>query len=223
MVVYAENLAFAPVVAEAVARTSRLGALRFVEVRALSPRPTWGDLLQPDWGGGCLFDLGVHPIAVALLLAGDDEPIQVEATLSSSADVVVDDHADVRLRFASGLEARLEASWRHPDVVWDLQASSDTGVVRADLLPTVGLEHNGERRPLAPAGADAHVSDLGYVAQMRALDRARAGQPCAVDAAFGRRVLDVVAAAYSSARTGRPEALPFTGPRHRTPHQLWRD
>ena len=226
VVVYAENLAFAPVVAEAVARAGRIGSLRFVEVRALSPRPAWGDFLQPGWGGGCLFDLGVHPVAVALLLAGDDEPIQVEATLSSADDVVVDDHAEVLLRFESGLEARLEASWRHPDVVWDLQASSATGVVRADLLPDVGLEHDGEQCPVAgeatpEAGADAHVSDLGYAGQMRALDRARAGEPCAIDAAFGRRVLDVVAAAYTSARTGRPEVLPFAGRRDRTPQELW--
>jgi hypothetical protein len=43
-----------------------------------------------------------------------------------------------------------------------------------------------------------------------------------VGPAFGRLVLDVVCAAYTSARTGAPEAVPFTGPRDRTPHQLWR-
>jgi hypothetical protein len=36
-------------------------------------------------------------------------------------------------------------------------------------------------------------------------------------------VLDVVCAAYQSARTGEPESLPFTGRRDLTPLQLWRD
>jgi len=45
----------------------------------------------------------------------------------------------------------------------------------------------------------------------------------AMDAAFGRKVLDIVCAAYASAgRGGAPEAVPFTGPRDRTPLQLWR-
>ena len=38
-------------------------------------------------------------------------------------------------------------------------------------------------------------------------------------AAWGQ--LDIVAAAYASASTGDPEAVPFAGPRDRTPHQLW--
>ena len=78
---------------------------------------------------------------------------------------------EVLVRFASGLVARVEASWRHQDVVWDLQASSDTTVVRADLLPTAALECNGEPMPVAgpPTGVDPMVFDLGYVDQMRAL------------------------------------------------------
>lgn len=223
-IVYAENLAFAPIVRAALSLTATMGRLGYLEVRALSPAPTWGDFFEPWWGGGALFDLGAHPVALALLLAGDDEPVEVLASLAAPDSGAVDDHAEVLLRFASGLQARVEASWRHHDVVWDLQASSDTGVVRADLLPTVGLEHDGEPVPLPPPtpGVDAMVHDLGYVEQMRALAEAAAGRPCAIDAAFGRRVLDVLCAAYASAASGAPEALPFAGPRDRTPLELWR-
>lgn len=223
-IVYAENLAFAPVVEAALSLTSALGTLGYLEVRALSPRPTWGDFLEPRWGGGALFDLGAHPVALALLLAGDDSPVEVRASLSTSDGLAVDDQAEVLLRFASGLQARVEASWRHHDVVWDLQASSETGVVRAELLPAIVLEHDGEPVPVptAPTGVEPMVHDLGYVDQLRALAAAAAGSRCGIDAAFGRRVLDVLCAAYASAGSGGPEALPFAGPRDRTPLELWR-
>jgi predicted dehydrogenase len=224
IVVYAENLAFAPVVEQAVAIARGMGPLRFIEVRTLSPRPTWGDFLDPAWGGGTLFDLGCHPVALALLLAGNDEPVEVTALLSASDDLVVDDHAEVLIRFASGLEARVESSWRHHDVVWDLQASSDTGVVRADLMPTTGLEHDGE--PVAvkdpPPGVEPVVVDLGYLGQMLELASAIGGRHSHMDARFGRAVLDVVCGAYSSAGSGGPVPLPFSGSRERTPLELWR-
>lgn len=223
-VLYGENLAFAPVVRAALDHARQLGRLGYVEVRALSPRPTWGELGQPGWGGGALFDLGAHPVAVALLLAGDDPPVSVVASLSAPSDLAVDDHAEVIVTFASGLSARIEASWRHADVVWDLQASSDAGVVRAGILPTVELERDGE--PVAVAGApgpDPHVGGLGYVAQLEALAAmAHTGGPSPLAAAFGRSVLEVVCAAYASAGSGGPVALPFTGPRDRTPLELWR-
>src|SRR3546814_7830930 len=40
---------------------------RSLEVRALQPRPTWGDFMTESWAGGVLFDLGAHPVAIALL------------------------------------------------------------------------------------------------------------------------------------------------------------
>lgn len=224
-VLYGENLAVAPIVAAALREVSSMGPLGYVEVRTLSPRPTWGDFLDPSWGGGVLFDLGVHPVALALLLAGDDEPTEVTALLRSSPDVAVDDHAEVVITFGSGLRARVEASWRHHDVVWDLQASSDTGVVRAAFFPPE-LERDGEPVTVAratPAGVDPHVVDLGYVQQMQDLETlARGGRHRPLGAAFGRAVLDVVCGAYASAGAGGPVALPFAGPRDATPLSLWR-
>lgn len=229
IVLYGENLSFAPVVGQAVALVRGMGRLGFVEVRALSPRPTWGGAGTAAWGRGALFDLGVHPLALLLVLAGDDEPVEVTALLTPGADGAVDDRAEVRVGFASGLQARVEAGWHHQDTLWDLQASSDTGVVRADLLPAIALEHNGEPvtvpAPPVPTGLDPKVAELGYVEQLRALGRAvHAGSlpPGAPGAAFGRRVLDLVCGAYASAGSEGPVPLPFAGPRDRTPLELWR-
>lgn len=226
--VYAENQAFAPVVQRAMSLIAALGRLEYLDIRALSPRPTWGDFLTRGWGGGCLFDLGAHPIALALLAAGDDTPTQVSAQLQSSPDLEVDDHAVVEMEFRSGLRATIEVSWREAGTTWDLQASSATGVVRAELLPTVGLEHNGEPVGVttAPEKVDEFVHDLGYIEQLQEVRRIIAGgsaqtmQP--MNAEFGRRVLEIICAAYTSAsRSGAAEPLPFTGPRTLSPAQFW--
>ena len=225
-VLYAENQAFAPVIVQALGLISELGPLEYLELRTLSPRPTWGDFLEPGWGGGALFDLGAHPIALALLAAGEDEPVGVAATLSSSDDLEVDDWAEVMLEFRSGLTARIEVSWRNTETVWDLQASSATGVVRAELMPEPALEHNGEPVAVAaaPEGSDPRIHNLGYVEQIRWLTRIGAGASNPLDADFGRRVLDVICGAYTSARNNsRAESLPFAGPRDRSPHELWKN
>lgn len=224
-VVYGENLLFSPVVDLALAHVDQLGALTHLSLRALQTPPDWGGFLTPEWGGGVLFDLGVHPLALALAVAGH-HPERVSAHLEAGPGLEVDDLARVELEFPGGLRATVECSWRHPDVEWDLQAASASGVVRLDLQPEVALERDGEPVTLPPTrqGADPRIERLGYVDQLRALAAAVAGTPSACDAVLGRRVLDVVAGAYASAGTGgRPVDLPFTGARDRTPLELWRD
>jgi predicted dehydrogenase len=233
---YGENLAFAPVVLAAVSAVGRIGPITNLEVRSLQERPDWGGFLQAEWGGGALFDLGVHPLAVALLVAGvgadngaDGGPriAAVRGRLDGAADIDVDEYAEVDLLFESGLVARVVASWRSPDAQWDLQVASDTGVVRADLLPHLTLEIDGEPTPLPPVpdGTDLpQIHQFGYVEQLAELarDTAEDIDPF-LGADFGRFVLELVCAAYASAgRGGEAVELPFTGPRDRTPLQLWR-
>jgi predicted dehydrogenase len=225
VIAYGENLVFAPSVGAAVTHARDLGDLQHLEVRAVQPRPTWGDFLSEAWGGGVLFDLGVHPIAMALLLAGADACIEVRATLEGADDHPTDEHAELELRFRSGLVARVVASWRGSTTEWDAQAASAAGALRLELFPTVGLERNGDPVELAPVRTpDAPFLDqLGYLAQLEAFAATAAtGTRSRCGAAFGRAVLDIVCAAYAAARTGAAEAVPFTGQRDRTPLELWR-
>ena len=225
-VVYAENLAFSPLVVETNRLAGEIGRLNFIELRQLSPRPAWGEFLDPARGGGVLFDLGSHAIALALLLAGSDPPVAVQANLSRSPGIEVDDSAEVFIDFASGLRARVETNWTNPDAVWDIQVSSDNGVVRTELMPQPGIDYNGEPMALPPLRGigNPHLEQLGYIDQMLSLRDVVEGAPSPIDARFGRRVLDVISGAYAAAATpGSTVALPFTGPRDRTPHQLWSD
>ncbi|MGB8860903.1 MAG: Gfo/Idh/MocA family oxidoreductase [Ilumatobacteraceae bacterium] len=226
---YGENLAYAPIVQRMIALTPRVGPLTHLEVRTLQGLPTWGEFTSDDWGGGVLFDLGVHPLAIALLVAnaaGEGRPVAVSATLRGGDGHDSDEHAEVALRYRSGLIARVVVSWQAgPEPMWDAQVAGASGVVRAELLPTRVLELNGDEVSLPPAsGHVPELEQLGYAAQLRAIvaDTA-AGREPVMSATFGREVLQVTLAAYQSAgRRGDEVALPFTGPRDLTPLQLWR-
>jgi predicted dehydrogenase len=223
---YAENLLHSPTVAQALAACRRIGTLTHLQVRFVQGRPDWGDHLRPSWGGGALFDLGVHAVALTLLVAAPARVEAVEAYVHAGEGLDVDDEATVTLRFDSGLRAELQATWRAAAPTWEAQAASASGAVRVELVPQPSVEANGVPvvLPPPPLGlASPQLHHLGYVGQIEALaadiEAARAPTP---GPDFGRHVLEIVCAAYVSARTGRAERLPFTGPRDRTPFELWR-
>ncbi|MCU1501671.1 MAG: oxidoreductase domain protein, partial [Ilumatobacteraceae bacterium] len=200
-----------------------------LEARTLQELPTWGAFTSDEWGGGALFDLGVHPLALVLLLAGaagEGRPQAVSAALRGGTGHGSDEHAEVQLHFASGLRAHVVSSWQGPaDAVWDVQAASDTGVLRLELLPAISLEHDGEPVALPePTAPIPVVEQFGYLGQLRALSAdIAAGRTPVMSAAFGRDVLQVVCAAYASAGLGGElVALPFGGRRDLTPLELWR-
>lgn len=226
---YAENLAYAPLVQRLISLTPKVGPLTHVEVRSLQGLPGWGAFTTDEWGGGALFDLGVHPLAVAMLVcgaAGLGRPTAVAATLRGGEGHGSDEHAEVTLHYGGGHTATVVASWQAgPEPTWDVQVAGEHGVLRAELLPVQRLEYNGDEVALPTTASEVPVlEDLGYLPQLRAfvadLD---AGRPPVMDGRFGREVLQVVMAAYTSAgRAGAPQPLPFTGPRDRTPLELWR-
>ncbi len=223
---YAENLLFAPPVERALAEIRSLGSLTHLSARAMQPRPTWGSFTERSWGGGVLFDLGVHPLAVVLRAALPARPVSVHAVFERSDDIDVEDRASVHVHFDSGLVAQVEASWREEEAVWDLQAASDHGVVALELLPDIALERSGEPIELADPSTGDHPPQLdafGYVEQLRDARRMwQDGRGSTVsDVYVGRDCLEVVCAAATSARTGELEPLPFTGPRDRRPIDLW--
>jgi myo-inositol 2-dehydrogenase/D-chiro-inositol 1-dehydrogenase len=225
-VAYAENLVHSPGVAAAVGACRRIGDLTHLEVRFGQGRPEGGlDRTSAAWGGGVLFDLGVHALALALLMAAPARVTAVTAQLLRGDGMEVDDDATVTLTFESGLSAQVRATWRAAAPMWDAQAASATSAVRIELVPHPTVELNGTplRVPRPPTGlATDQLHHLGYLDQVSTLVAdVAAGRTPRVGPAFGRVVLEILCAAYTSARTGEPELLPFTGPRHRTPVELW--
>ncbi len=228
MLTYAENLLFAEAPSRAFSEIATLGPLTHLTARAMQPRPTWGSFTERSWGGGVLFDLGVHPLALVLRAARSARPVGVTAAFERSDDIEVEDRASVQLRFDSGLVAQIEVSWRETDTVWDLQAASDQGVVYLELLPEIALERSGEPIELPPPPSDVdhppQLDEFGYVEQLRDAEAATAaGRSSHIsDVYLGRDLLEIVCAASTSAGRGSVEIpLPFTGPRDKTPIELW--
>jgi predicted dehydrogenase len=224
---YAENLVHSPTVVQAVGACRRLGSLTHLEARFAQGRPDWGDHLEPSWGGGVLFDLGVHAVTLALLAAAPARVIAVEAQLLTGDGLELDDDATVTLAFDSGLRAEVRATWRAPAPTWETQVASPKGAMRHELVPHPSVELDGApvELPTPPPGlASPQLHHLGYIGQLQALTAdIDAGRPPTPGPQLGRHVLDIVCAAYVAARTGEAEAVPFRGRRDRTPLQLWRE
>ena len=229
-VLYSEHLAASPVVDGLFVRVDGIGALTHLSARATQPSPTWrpADGIDAHWGGGALFDLGVHPVGLALRTAtesGAGRPLSLSAVIVDAG--TRHEHGTIKLRFESGLVATILARWQ-PDSTpdWDLQASSASAVLRAELYPSPTLEHNGEPvsigAPIRPSGPSL-VDDYGYAPQLKRFwTNIRTGRPVPATSRLGRQVLDVICAAHWSAGRNAIEVpLPFTGPRDRTPSQLF--
>jgi predicted dehydrogenase len=226
-VLYSEHLAASPVIDGLLAEVGGIGRLTHLSARAIQAPPTWRSTSHHDWGGGATFDLGVHPVGLTLRTAAETDagaPTRVAAVIT---DAGTDrEHSSIKLRFTSGLLATIVVGWEPgatPD--WDLQASSASAVLRAELYPVPTLERNGD--PVAGIGAGAGdepslVDDYGYAPQLtRFWANIRTGRPVPASSRLGRQVLDVISAAHWSAGHNAIEVpLPFTGPRDRTPRDL---
>ena len=229
-VLYSEHVIASPVVDTLLTRVGSIGPLTHLSARAAQAPPTW----RPDedtgtaWGGGALFDLGVHPVGMALRTAaeaGAGGPISLTAVIDDTVSRIA--HGTIKLRFESGLLATISARWQ-PDLPpdWDLQASSASAVLRADLCPSPTLEHNGEAVNVGLPfrfEAPSLVEGYGYAAQLKRFwTNIRTGRPIPATSRLGRQVLEVICAAYWSAgRNAMEVPLPFTGPRDMSPAELF--
>jgi predicted dehydrogenase len=113
----------------------RLFAIDLVFHNAYGPdKPWFYDPVQS--GGGCVMDLGVHLVDLALWTLGFPEAADVTAQLTAGGDPLggradrVEDHAVATIGIAGGPTIRLACSWR-------LHAGRDA-VISADFYGTEG-------------------------------------------------------------------------------------
>ena len=223
---YAENLAYAPIVHAFIKRAASIGSVTHMSLRTVQSLPQWGGFTTAEWGGGALFDLGVHPISIAVLVGraiGAGEVVAVSAKLDGET---TDTHAELELTFANGLTATVVSSWQGSETPeWNFQVASDQGVVRAELMPNLILEHNGDEVSLPTATAPIpFIQQFGYTGQLQAFteDLANRSTPF-MDIAFGRWIMEIVCAGYVSARQNSTDvAVPSGCDRFVSPLQLWK-
>lgn len=176
-------------------------------------------------GGGVTMDMGCHAIAFFRWLL-DRTPVRsVYAQMSTQvhgARTRGDDNALLIVEFEDGVIGLAEESWTKPGGMDDrAEVYGSKGVAYADLL------HGNALTVFSAAGYDYAVEkagstrgwtfpiyeeswNYGFPQEMaHFVDCVRHDRPPAVGGQDGRAVLEVVFAAYESARTGRKVALPF--------------
>lgn len=171
-------------------------------------------------GGGALIDMGCHGIAtVCTLLAA--WPVAVTATLGRflHADrTPADDHAIVHLRFPQGALATIEASWATPGGADQLEVTGPRGRLLANLDRGPIIERYREPSPGEPTSPGwQHIMyeeawQFGFPQQLQHFVDVVAGRAePRFPGTAALRVLEIVCAAYESARQGAAEIpLPFT-------------
>ncbi|MBN2129048.1 MAG: Gfo/Idh/MocA family oxidoreductase, partial [Sedimentisphaerales bacterium] len=164
-------------------------------------------------GGGALADMGVHAIDTIRYLLGDPRPKQVYAKIGTFyGDYDVDDTGTVVITWDNDAVSVIESGWWHPYVEGPEAASRIWGTKGyASLFPTTIKTVDGEKiqetTPSFPKRKE-HCDHVMYVRQMEHfLDCVRNRKQPVPGATEGQAVLEIVDAAYESARTGKAVAL----------------
>ena len=237
---YAEELCFAPkyVRLKALLDEGALGRptlLKQSEKHDGPHAPHFWDVSRS--GGGVLMDMGCHAVEFFRWMLGRPPIATVYAQLSTQVHgerTRGDDNAILVLEFANGVIALAEESWTKLGGMDDrAEVHGSGGVAYADLLHGNAIETysaTGYGYAVEKAGSTKGWSftiyeeawNYGFHHEMaHFVDCVGDDLEPAVTGEDGRAVLEVLFAAYESARTGRKVALPFQTDAAR-PIDLWK-
>lgn len=245
VLMYGENLCFAPKYARAkeLADEGAFGDVYYVRQLECHYGP------HADWfwdvdrsGGGVLMDMGCHSIAYCRWVFGNAPVESVYADIGTFVHrekTRGDDHATVTLRFAAdekhpaGGVGIAENSWARAGGLDDrLEIYGSKGLTVADIarggalntFSSEGYAYAGEKSPWTrgwtwtgyeEAWSYGFPQELAHFA-----DCIENGKTPLLTGEDGRAVLEIICAAYLSARTGKRETLPVTE-RNWKPVDFW--
>ena len=188
-------------------------------------------------GGGVTMDMGCHAIEFFRWMLGRPPVKSVYAHMSTQvyADKTLgDDNAILLLEFADGTTAVAEESWTKLGGMDDrAEVHGSKGVAYADLLHGSAIRaysSGGYGYAVEKSGSTVGWSfpmheeawNYGFHAEMaHFVDCVQNDRKPLVTGEDGRAVLEIIFAAYESARTGRKVLLPFATTAAR-PIDLWR-
>ena len=194
------------------------GRLQWMRRRGI---PTWGYFGDKEvQGGGCMIDLGVHVIDMALYLMGFPQPISVSAATytkfgnrpTSVANIggwdwenfAVEDFGSAFLRFEGGICLTIETSFAaniECDEIFNIMLLGDKGGVRLNP-PTLFAEKNGKLINIAPKIGRFKMSTYARCLLMFIEAIAKA-KPVPIPGSEGLITSSIVDAIYRSAKEGR--------------------
>jgi len=237
---YAEELCFAPKY-ERVRLLASEGAVGDIYMlkqleKHSGPHSDWfWDIDQS--GGGALMDMGCHAFAwFRWMLGGRPRVKSVWATMATvlhGQRTKAEDNAVSVVEFENGAIGLAEDSWaKHGGMDDRVEVYGTAGYIEADLFRgNAALTYSQKGYGYALEKADTtqgwtftifeEVFNQGYPHELRHfIECVREDRQPLVTGEDGRAVLEMLYAAYASARTGRKVELPFT-PKVAKPIDLW--
>lgn len=212
---YAEELPFVPRFRRArkLLAAGELGEPIYVTQREAhaGPYSPWF-FSREEAGGGVMMDMACHSIECVRWLLGKPDVLRVTAHLNRTVHAErtpLEDHAVVHLVFASGVSATCEASWAlQGGMQSTLEVWGSSGYLDVDLLQATGLRQYAKgtwSTPLSePLPENGYPQELSHFLCCFA-----EGREPDESGADGLVVLEILYAAYASAREGRSIDLPF--------------
>jgi predicted dehydrogenase len=174
-----------------------------------------------------MMNQGIHYIDLLQWIMGPVAKVFARTRTSAHEGIEVEDIATVVLDFANGAVGVIECSTAvYPGLPERLEVTGTSGtcIVEAGALRVRELkDEHGETSPYggkaAPVdgsgstGAAANPADISYAGhreQLRdVLEAIDTGRAPLIDGSEARKPLEIILAAYESARTGRDVALPL--------------
>lgn len=233
---YAEELPFVPKFQRVheMLQSGALGGPLYVTQREAhaGPYSPWF-FTREEAGGGVLMDMACHSVECVRWLLGKPPVRRVSAQLARlrHADrTALEDHAVLHLEFEGGVGALVEASWALEGGMQSrLEVWGARGYAEADLLQGTGLRvfaRDGGVPFAAASGWAMPPADWlwenGYPQELaHFLDCFRRGATPLESGADGLAVLEILCAAYASARAGAAIDFPFRPPPVERAVDLW--
>jgi len=196
-------------------QSGRIGSI--VKTKGYGVHVNWGPdgwFTQKDMaGGGALADMGVHAIDTVRYILGDPRPTEVYAKIGTYyGQYDVDDTSIVVVTWETGAVSIVESGWWHPHADGP-EASTQLFATQgyANLFPTGYKLKAGEK--LEEHTFDApprqeHCDQVMYTRQMQHfIECIRTRTEPDAGARQGQVVLEILDAAYESARTGQAVKL----------------
>jgi myo-inositol 2-dehydrogenase/D-chiro-inositol 1-dehydrogenase len=188
-------------------------------------------------GGGATMDLGCHAIEFFRWMLNNEPIKSVYAQMGTYVHgdkTDGDDNAIIILEFANGTVAMAEDSWTNPGGMDDkIEVHGTAGHAKADLLKgnailtysTTGLDYAVEKAGDTKGWSFTVFEELwnyGFPQQMaHFVDCVKNDKTPITTGEDGKAVLEVIFAAYESARTGKKVMMPFHSDAER-PILLWK-
>src|SRR5688572_12915064 len=236
---YAEELCFAPKY-ERVRHMVKEGAVGEIYMLKQAEKHSGP---HSDWfydielaGGGVLMDMGCHAIAWFRWMLKNAKATSVYASMSTVLHQVrtkAEDNTVMIIEFENGVTAVAENSWaKHGGMDDRSEVHGTGGVIYADLFmgnAAIAYSKNGFGYAMEKADTTVgwsfavfeEVFNQGYPHELKHfIECVQKDLPPLVTGEDGRAVLEIIYAAYASAREGKKIMLPFA-PRVNKPIDLW--